>query len=135
MKRTILTVFTAASVAAMSLAGCSSKADVASQNLSTEADNFQIMRQVVFYNGITGDYIAEVTGRCSIGNYDRPGEVSITCEVAKGKFIKNYLHMSDNVTWFALQTSAVPVDVYRYKIIWRPSTIVPDPQFDLGSGN
>lgn len=31
------------------LAACSSKADVASQNLSTEADNFQIMRQVVFY--------------------------------------------------------------------------------------
>src|SRR5690349_23852688 len=42
-------------------------ADVASKNLSTAADNFEIYRQVVFYNGITGEYIAEVDGFCSIG--------------------------------------------------------------------
>lgn len=131
MKKVVFAVL-AMLMAIVVVTGCSSKADVASQNLSTEADNFQIMRQVVFYNGITGDYIAEVTGRCSIGNYDRPQEVSITCEVAKGKYIKNFLGLSDNVTWFALQTSAVPVNVYRYKIIWRPSTIVPDPEFNLG---
>ena len=52
---------------------CASKADVASQNLSTAADNFQITRRIVFYNGITGQYILVIEGLCSLGNNDAPG--------------------------------------------------------------
>lgn len=114
------------------LSGCDSKADVASRNLSTAADNFEIMRQIVFYNGITGKYIAEVEGRCSIGNDNTSKQFSVTCKVGPDKYIKNYLGLSDNVTWFALQTSPAAVSVYRYRIIWRPTTIVPDPEFDFG---
>lgn len=104
-------------------------ADVASKNLSTAADNFEIYRQVVFYNGITGDYIAEVDGFCSIGNNDSPGKVSITCKLANGKFIKNYLGLSDNVTWFALQANGAEVSTQHYRVVFKPSTIVPDFDF------
>lgn len=38
------------------LAGCSD-ADVASRNLSRAAENFEVNRRIVFYNGITGEYI------------------------------------------------------------------------------
>ena len=34
--------------------GCSDDAQVASHNLSKAADNFEIDRRIVFYNGITG---------------------------------------------------------------------------------
>lgn len=37
------------------LAGCSREADVASKNMSVAADQFEVNRRVVFYNGITGD--------------------------------------------------------------------------------
>ena len=39
--------------------------DVVSRNLSEEAANFQIPRRVVFYNGITNDYILSVEGICT----------------------------------------------------------------------
>lgn len=124
-----------AAVAAIGIAtaGCTSSADVASHNLSKEADSFQIPRQIVFYNGITGKYIAEFDGLCSIGNNDGPRNVSVTCKVGPDKYIKNYLGTSDNVTWFALQTSAVPVSTSHYKVIFKPSTVIPD--FDLGNAH
>lgn len=37
----------------LSLTACSNDAQVASHNLSNAADNFQLNRRVVFYNGIT----------------------------------------------------------------------------------
>lgn len=41
-----------ATLAVIALAGCS-QADVASRNLSHDADSFKIERRIVFYNGIT----------------------------------------------------------------------------------
>lgn len=119
-------------MAVVTMTGCTSKADVASRNLSTAADNFEIQRQIVFYNGITGDYIAEVEGRCSIGNDNTARQFSVTCKVGPNQYIKNFLGTSDNVTWFALQVSPASVSVYHYRIIWRPREIIPDPEFDLG---
>lgn len=51
---------------AIIVGSCSSDAYVASQNLSTAADQFEIYRRVVFYNGITDEYILVVEGYCSI---------------------------------------------------------------------
>jgi len=55
--------------------GCSD-ADIASSNLSVAADNFEINRRIVFYNGISGEYILTIEGLCSLGNYDDPGSGS-----------------------------------------------------------
>jgi hypothetical protein len=70
----------------LSLHGCNSDADVASRNLSKAADQFEITRRVVFYNGITGEYMLTVEGLCSLGNYDKNREVSITCKVGPGAY-------------------------------------------------
>lgn len=108
------------------LAGCSSAADNASSNLSTQADNFQVERQIVFYNGITDKYIAEVTGLCSIGNDSTSSQVNYTCKTGPDSYIKNFLHISDNVTWFALQIAPNKVDPYHMQIILRPETLIPN---------
>lgn len=127
MNKTIKTIAAVAAASVLGLtAACSSDADVASKNLSKDADNFKIFRKVVFYNGITGEVVAEVDGFCSIGNNDSAGKLSITCKLPNGKFIKNYLGLSDNVTWFALQTEATDVSTQRYKVILKPTEIVPD---------
>lgn len=44
--------FIAAVLLALALVGCETDADVASYNLSKDADMFRIQRRVVFYNGI-----------------------------------------------------------------------------------
>ncbi len=41
------------------LTSCSD-ADTASQNLSIAADNFEINRRIIFYNGINGEYMLEI---------------------------------------------------------------------------
>lgn len=113
-------------VAIAALSACSSQADTVSENISKDADSFKITRQIVFYNGITGDYVAEVTGRCSIGNNDDAGKLSYTCKVGEDKYIKNYLGLSDNVTWFALQVEPSKEDPYHYKVIFKPEEIIPN---------
>jgi len=116
----------AAGVAFLALAGCSSDADVASRNLSKEADNFQVPRRIVFYNGITDEYILEVRGFCSLGNFDEAGELSVTCKVGEGQFKKHYLGLSDNVTYFAEQLEGKGVSTDFYQVNFKPQSIAPD---------
>jgi hypothetical protein len=122
--------FTLASIACLSilsLAACSTDADVASRNISTAADLFQVPRRVVLYNGITDQYIQTVEGFCSLGNNDAPGTVSVTCKTDKG-FVKNIWVLGDNVTVFAEQLQDVNVSTSFYKVTFKPSAIVPDIQ-------
>ena len=105
--------------------GCS-EANVASQNLSKAADMFEVQRRVVFYNGITGDYILVIEGLCSLGNFDVAGELSVTCKVGPDSYKKHFLGLSDNVTYFAEQLEPGRVDVYHYRVIFKPEAILPD---------
>ena len=127
MKKTLLVLILAATF----ITGCARAADVASENLSRAADNFEITRRIVFYNGINGDYILVIEGLCSLGNYDAAGELSVTCQTGPNLFKKHFLGLSDNVTYFAEQIDAVDADPYHYRVIFRPSTIIPDPEIDL----
>lgn len=107
------------------LSSCSD-ADVASRNLSQSADQFEIYRRIVFYNGVTGEYILTIEGLCSLGNYDEPGSLSVTCKTGPTTFKKHFLGLSDNVTYFAEQIDPATVDTYHYRVIFKPSVIVPD---------
>lgn len=112
-------------VVILALAGCVNDADVVSQNLSTQADSFEIMRRIVFYNGINGEYILTIEGFCSFGNFDDSNELTVTCKGENG-YVKHFLGLSDNVTFFSEQLENVDVSTSHYKVIFKPSTIVPD---------
>lgn len=113
----------------LGLAGCTD-ADVASRNLSYAADKFEISRRVVFYNGITGDYMLTIEGLCSIGNEDKSREVTITCKTAPSTYKKHFLGLSDNVTYFVEQLESKNVSAYHYKVVFKPQTILPDIDFN-----
>ena len=106
----------------ISLAACTD-ADIASSNLSKAADMFELERRIVFYNGITGDYILVIEGRCSIEGSAR---LSVTCKTGRNDFKKHHLGMSDNVTYFSEQLDSVSVDVYHYRVIFKPEAIIPN---------
>lgn len=103
--------------------GCTD-AMVASKNISKAADQFEIFRRVVFYNGITGDYILTVEGYCSI-SVDSDGDLAITIKTAPGEYLKHYLHLSDNVTYFSEQIQPAKVSDSHYRVIFKPSVIIP----------
>ena len=112
-------------LAAAVLAGCSD-ADIASRNLSQAADMFQINRRIVFYNGITGDYMLSIEGRCSIRADRADNQLEVTCKTGEGSFKKHFLGLSDNVTYFAEQLQSADVSTYHYRVIFKPQTIIPD---------
>lgn len=113
------------------LAGCSSEAQTSSYNLSKAADQFEIDRRVVFFNGITDTYLLSIEGKCSIT--DQRNQLEVTCKIADEGYKKHFLGLSDNVSYFVEQLEPVAVDGYHYRVIFRPETIVPD--FDLQTSN
>lgn len=124
-------IFIVLVLAVLLLTGCY-EADRASENLSRAADQFEITRRIVFYNGITGEYILVVEGLCSLGNYDPSGELTVTCKVSPTEYKKHFLGLSDNVTYFAEQIESSEVNAYRYRVIFSPSTLIPDLELDMG---
>jgi hypothetical protein len=108
---------------ALLLGGCSNDASVVSSNLSQAADNFEINRRIVFYNGITGDYMLTIEGLCS----QEPSEkkLAVTCKIGPNQFKKHFLGLSDNVTYFSEQMDPAPASTYFYRVTFKPSTILP----------
>lgn len=106
-------------------AGCSD-ADTVSYNISKDADYFKVDRRIVFYNGITGEYMLTIEGRCSLGNDDPAGQLTVTCKTGEDEYKKHFLGLSDNVTYFVEQVDGSDVSAYHYKVVFKPTAIIPD---------
>ena len=111
--------------AMLMLAACDPAADIAARNISKAADNFEVDRRVVFYNGITGQYILTVEGRCSLGNSDTAQRMSVTCKTGPDQYVRHFLGLSDNVTFFAEQLGSSVASQYRYRVMFNPLAAVP----------
>lgn len=122
--RTALTAL--ALVGAVLLSGCATDADVASRNLSKSAEMFEVPRRVVFFNGITDAYLLSIEGLCSIDADSVDSQLEVTCKTGDGEFKKHFLGLSDNVTYFVEQLDPSGVSDTRYRVIFKPSIIIPD---------
>lgn len=117
------------------LSGCDeTDSKVVSRNLSVAADNFEINRRIVFYNGITGEYMLSIEGLCSKDDTSDARKLSITCKVGAGRddYKRHLLGLSDNVTYFIEQLEPVKASKYHYRVVFKPSTIIPDVDAKLG---
>lgn len=104
--------------------GRDNDASVASRNLSQAADAFEIQRRIVFYNGFTGDYILTIEGLCSQQPDGR--KLAVICKTGPTAYKKHFLGLSDNVTYFSEQIDAAGASPFRYRVIFKPSVLVPD---------
>lgn len=119
------TVF-AAILAFLTMAGCTTDASVVSNNLSKAADQFEIARRVVFYNGITGEYMLSIEGLCSLGHANETNAVTVTCKTGPTDYKKHFLGISNNVTYFAEQLEGNKASPYQYRVVFKPLSIIPD---------
>lgn len=123
MKRVIFLVLLTVSL----LTGCGEFTDdsrAVNYNLNRDEQNFREFRRVVFYNGITGEYILQIEGYMAL-NIDMDGDLVVTVKQSDGTFLKHYLGLSDNVTYFSESLNPRYVDDKHYKVIFKPSVIVP----------
>lgn len=123
MKRVLMLTALAVVVVA-----CGSDADVASQNLSAAAEQFEVQRRIIFMNGITDKYLLTIEGRCSVETSDSAlgGSLEVTCKTPEGEFKKHFLGLSDNVTYFVEQLESADVSTQQYRVIFKPSVVIPD---------
>jgi ABC-type Fe3+-hydroxamate transport system substrate-binding protein len=131
MRKWIAVVLLIAS--AITISACSSNADKASKNISTEAEQFKVQRRIVGINGITDKVEFEVEGRCSVEyGASLPRTLDVICKQGPNDYRKHYIGLSDNIFWISTQLKGINVSVYRTKIILKPQNIVPD--LDLVTG-
>lgn len=113
-------------LAVLAVVAACSDADVVSRNLSKDSDNFKVNRRIVFYNGITNDYMLTIEGLCSKDNSSTDRVLGIVCQVGSNSYKKHMLGLSDNVTFFIEQIDGYEASPYHYKVVFKPSTIIPD---------
>lgn len=135
MKLRKLTILATAGL--LALTGCS-QANTASQNNRAAADNFEIQRRIVFVNGITGESMLEIEGRCSVtdetGKAGGAAQLDVICKVGDDEFKSHKLGLSDNVSYVVEQTEANPTDAFHYRFILRPQTIIPNVDVETTNG-
>ena len=122
----------ATSVFALAMTGCNDHATVARRNMTKAADNFELMRRIVFYNVRLGQNVVTVEGKCSI-EYGS-GRTEYICKVGDGKYIRNFLSDSNDIVAIVEQMDSVPVNVYHFRRTFKPQTIIPDIDFRGSSG-
>jgi hypothetical protein len=132
MKLKKLTLAALAATSLLALTACQDDAQVASYNISKAADNFEIDRRIVFYNGITDTYMLTIEGRCSIE--DQTTQLEVTCKIGRDAFKKHFLGLSDNVTYFAEQLEIADVSVYHHRVTFKPQQILSDIDFRGDAG-
>lgn len=68
------------------------------QGCRRDEDYFEANKRIVVTNIITGDYIFDIKGRCSI--YEWEDKLHITCKVGENLYKKYSVRLSNNITYF-----------------------------------
>lgn len=124
MKKILLTVL-CAGLLLIPIAGCQTEAEKVSHNLSLEADNFNVVRQLTVIDCITGDVLFQMTGRISINADTEDNQLEVTVEDENGSYQKHFVGLSDNTTYVVEQLRSKNVNKYKYTLNYNPKMWVP----------
>lgn len=124
LKRILIAILISALMFAM--CGCGKQSDRVSYNLSKEADQFNIVRQITVINCIQGDVLFQMTGKMSIKADTEDNQLEVIVE-DDGVYSKHFIGLSDNVTYVVedLHLGANEVSKYRYTINYNPNMWIP----------
>lgn len=112
-------------IAGTGLTACMDDASVATSNIKKAADNFEVNRRIVFYNGILDSYVLTIEGKCSIDLNQTSTAFNVICKTGPNDYKRHTLVLSDNVTAFAEQLDSNTASASRYRVTFKPSVIVP----------
>jgi hypothetical protein len=122
-KKTLATVAILGS-AAIGLTACQSDAKTVSDNISKEADQFNVQRKITVLNTRSGEFMFYAEGRCSVERDN--GWLVAICRHAPDEYRKHLIGPATDA--FPSVEQLAPIDVSRYhtEIIVKPEGIIPD---------
>lgn len=125
MKKKMAMVFAVIAMVT-TLAGCSQSERV-NANLTKEADNFNVVRQLTVMNCIEGDVLFQMTGRMSITADTSDNQLEIIVENDDDSYVKHFVGLSDNVTYVVedLNLGNNDVEKYKYTLNFNPNMWMP----------
>jgi len=105
----------------LSLSGCSleDEADVASYNISKEADNFNIYRRITIINNQSDITMLEFEGWCSINVDTAQNQLELTYRVGENEYYKDFIGLNDRTTYVITQLDGANVDKYHYEWMYH----------------
>lgn len=105
--------------------GCN-EAERVSYNLSQEADNFNVVREITVINCLQGDVLFQMSGKMSIKADTADNQLEVIVE-NEGTYVKHFIGLSDNVTYVVedLNLGANDVSKYKYTLNYNPKMWLP----------
>lgn len=127
MKKRIVGIIALAVLTVGVLAGCETEASRVEYNLTQEADNFNIVRQLTVINCLQGDVLFQMTGKMSITADVEDNQLEIIVENDDGNYTKHFVGLSDNVTYTIEDLNLGKNDVkkYKYTLNFNPNMWLP----------
>ena len=123
MKRIIALIMVA--VIITSLVGCSTEAQKVSQNVSQEADNFNVIRRLTVLNARSDKPMFELVSAFSITVDTADNQLEVVCEVGDGKYKKHFIGLNEWTMYVVEDVSGASVSKYHYEVNFLPQSIVP----------
>lgn len=122
MKRRIIALLF---LSAVMLTGCDTEANRVNENITQEAENFNVYRRVIVINCIKGDVLFTMEGLMNIKADTADNQLEIIVESAENKYQKHIIGLSDNVAYTVEDISGSQVDKYHYEINYNPKMWLP----------
>jgi hypothetical protein len=108
------------------MAGCAeNQASVASRNISQEADNFNVIRQVTVFNNITHETLIQITGKISVTYDPDDHQLEILIENEDGQYSKDIIGLNEVTTYTVHQVGGFTTSPYNYQINFNPKLLIP----------
>lgn len=105
--------------------GCSTEAEKVSQNVSQEADNFNVVRRLTVINTRTDKPEFELIGQFSITVDSDDNQLEVVCETGKNEYKKHFIGLNDEVMYVIEDVGGSQVNKYKYEVNFLPESIVP----------
>ena len=126
MKKKCIEVILAAVLVGILGSGCGTESSRVSYNLSKQADNFNVVRQITVINCIKGDVLFQMSGKMSINADIADNQLEVIVEDG-GSYVKHFIGLSDNVTYVVedLNLGSNEVAKYKYTLNFNPNMWIP----------
>ena len=122
MKKKLLAVLLTVALT-MSLTGCT-EAEKVSENVSQEADNFNVLRRLAVINSRTDKVEFELIGAFSL-EVENKNKINVICEMEDGSYKKHIFGLNQETMYVVEDIGGAKVNKYKYEVNYIPESVVP----------
>ena len=115
-------------VVAMLSTGCNflePQSERVSQNVSQEADNFNVIRRLTVINLRSDKPLFELVSAFSLTVDNEDNQLEIICETGKNEYKKHFVSLNEWTSYVVEDVSGAKVSKYHYEVNFQPEAILP----------